>query len=298
MLTSERPSTSVQLSSMTPEEARLRTESIKTSVNVIREHLVQMFMRRGWEALGYKSWHEYLLVEFPDTNHTYLRRQTNAGLLESDMGIEVGLVKESHLRPILETLGGEDTAVQKLAYSNTLWNNPDPTAKDFLVSARTLYVLSRSTDRLAERMTNGELSVNSAYEITKFIETRCTNDIDLAIVAQECSDVELLVVLEKVKEAGLATWDEIFATGHVPSFPEPLPLARATAETLISWLSVASAEHRAQAGVEGREERDKLWEAIETLLNMIDTTTDVSVIRNAAIMVRSMLAKRHERYSN
>lgn len=292
---SERDTTSAPPSSMSPEEARERTDSIKSSVNAIRGHLVEMMTRQGWVALGYGSWHEYLVTEFPDTNHTYLRRQTNAGLLEASMGIEVGLVKESHLRPIIETLGDDDAAI-KLAYHNTIWMQEEPTAKDFLNSARMLYVFTNGTQRVAERMDDGELSINAAYEISRFIHER--DDNELALVAQECSDTELLPMLELIKSRGLDTWDEIYHSGCIPAFPEPLPLSRATSASLASWLDVASAEHRASAIEQYKENRTSLWDAIENLLVLVDRSDDVSVtIRDAALAVRSIMVSKNVRNS-
>jgi hypothetical protein len=254
---------SIELSVMGAEEARTRTDAIKDGVARIRRDLMAMFVRQGWKALGYSSWHEYLVTEFPDTNHSYLRRQTHAALLEDKLGLQVGKSKEAHLRPLTETLG-DDTGAKALAYYLVLDRDESPMARDFQRAAWEVYVFTRGIPRIRERMEEGELSPKVAYQINKLIENEDRED--LAYVAAECSDPDLVPILQRLKEAGSATWDEILRSGTIPAFPNPIYISKATAHNLIAWLDVSSAEHQARAIEERREFYDARKTATDELV--------------------------------
>lgn len=259
-------------SSITKDEARMRTESIRASVLNIREHLYVMFNARGWEALGYSSWHEYLTTEF-ETNHTYLRRQTYAAAIEADLGIEIGTHKESHLRPLAEILG-DDRELQKDAILIAHGQGHDPTAKDFYRIACETYIWRYGADRIDERFNSGEIGAVTAYKIQKFIESCGSDESDLIFVAQEVSDPDLLPLFRRLKDNNSNTWWEIVSSLTIPSFPEPVMLADATVNTLLAWLDIASTEHIAIASLKRKayyaaRDRaiDRILESVENLIN-------------------------------
>lgn len=53
----------INVTPMTPEEARECTEAIKRDLESLRLKLLSMERRRGWEALGYSSWREWAAAE-------------------------------------------------------------------------------------------------------------------------------------------------------------------------------------------------------------------------------------------
>lgn len=263
--------TSLSNSIMDSQTARRLTEQIKDTTNHIRSLLLSIYVSNGWASLGYNSWHEYLTSEF-DTNHTYLRRQTHAALLEAELSDNnelVGLHKESHLRAILETLpnGDEYIGLRALAFYITHDRHESPQTKDFIKSAREVYVLQFGDERIKDRFANGELSANSAYEITKYMERGGSSE--MLDVMKNISDPNMIPVLIRLEKNGSDTWEEISASKTVPGFPDPIPLAKATESNLMAWLDMASAEHIAIS----REQRRPYWDErnkiVDDLLNCI-----------------------------
>jgi hypothetical protein len=53
----------INVTPMTPEEARECTEAIKRDLESLRLKLLEMERRRGWDALGYSSWREWATAE-------------------------------------------------------------------------------------------------------------------------------------------------------------------------------------------------------------------------------------------
>lgn len=86
---------------MSPEEALTTVRKINEHMNSARVLVLDLYERRGWEALGYLSWRECVVSEF-SASQSYLYRQLEAAQIEkniSPMG-EIGTIPERHLRPL------------------------------------------------------------------------------------------------------------------------------------------------------------------------------------------------------
>ena len=90
------------------DNARAFVESIKKRVGDIREMLIELHDRLGWEALGYKSWEACIKEEF-GWDRRYADRQLSAGRIQKQLppptGQSIGPIGprpilESHLRPL------------------------------------------------------------------------------------------------------------------------------------------------------------------------------------------------------
>lgn len=253
---------------MDANEARSRTEAIRSSIDVIRVHLYEVYTREGWRSLGYDSWGAYLSEEFPDSSTAQLRRQTHAALMEASMGEEVGAIPEGYIRAIREVL--HDDGHRTLAYYATIDRHEEPTVRDFRRVACEIYVVQEGEHRIRERMLDGDISPVVAYSLCKQVEKfNKQGDYDLLVVSREVSDLELIPIMKRLKESRSATWEEILHSETIPAFPEPIPLSRATSYNLLAWLEVASAEHRAQWGANNRAKRDERRVAVEALVQAV-----------------------------
>jgi hypothetical protein len=277
-------------------EARFRTEAIRGSVSQIREHLLAVYTRKGWHSLGYSSWGEYLSQEFQQST-SYLRRQTHAALLESALSDDdelVGTHREAHLRPLNEMLGDDDSA-KALAYYLTLDRADEPTAQDFRRIAAEVYVQKNGDARIKERFNAGSLGVLDAYKLCKWAKQfEKSRDYDLLVVSRECSDADLIPIFIRLKKAGSETWDEIYLSGAMPALPEPIPLHKATTHSLLAWLDVASAEHRAVAMQPRWDERDKILEDILLGVRLLLNAPDPK----SRLLAEASLRSAYERYES
>ena len=102
---------------MNKDDARAFVNSIKTRIGDVREMLVELHDRQGWEALEYGSWEACVAKEFPDLSKRHADRQVLAGRIQKVIksaarkptANAVGpigpkhlppVVAESHLRPL------------------------------------------------------------------------------------------------------------------------------------------------------------------------------------------------------
>ncbi len=58
------PNQPINITPMSAEEAREYIEEINGSIESLALKLLELYRRRGWEALGYESWEECAKVEF------------------------------------------------------------------------------------------------------------------------------------------------------------------------------------------------------------------------------------------
>ena len=81
-------------------EAREKTERIKHSLADARQLLLEMYERKGWEALGYASWREYGQAEF-GYSESYVYRLLEAAKTERQISPRGEIqLPEKHLRPL------------------------------------------------------------------------------------------------------------------------------------------------------------------------------------------------------
>ena len=84
------------------EEATAKHQELKAIHGVARSMLLEMRDRKGWLALGYKSWEEYGEKEW-DYGKRYLDRLATARRIESIVGpIGPKQIPESQLRPLTQ----------------------------------------------------------------------------------------------------------------------------------------------------------------------------------------------------
>lgn len=83
-------------------EARQVVNRINEGIGDLRRLIVDLYDRKGWQALGYDSWRACVVAEF-EQSQSYLYRLLAAGKIEKDVSPigEKGPIRESHLRPLM-----------------------------------------------------------------------------------------------------------------------------------------------------------------------------------------------------
>lgn len=128
---------------MSRAEARACAGAIRSHLEGARVLILDLFERRGWEALGYKSWRECVVAEF-DVSTQHLYRQLEAAKVERVVapGQPIGSIPERSLRP----LAGLPPETQAEAYAKAALDSPSgrPTASQ--VKAAVAEVAPRPTE--------------------------------------------------------------------------------------------------------------------------------------------------------
>jgi len=112
---------------MTEQEARQAINEIRGGINSIRARIYDLDRRKGWKALGYRSFTACCMEEFPELHERTIRQQLAAAKVETTLK-ELGAIApntaelpETHLRPLVsvknddEILAAAFTKAQELA---------------------------------------------------------------------------------------------------------------------------------------------------------------------------------------
>lgn len=104
---------------MTEDEARQAVTDIKRGINTVRARIYELDRRKGWKALGYRSFTACCMAEFPELHERTIRRQLYAAQVEDTLKKElgplgpenVGATPETHLRPLVSVKNDSHTLV-------------------------------------------------------------------------------------------------------------------------------------------------------------------------------------------
>ena len=106
-------------SDMTELEARQAVDDIKRGINTVRARIYDLDRRKGWKALGYRSFTACCMEEFPELHERTIRRQLYAAQIEDTLKKELGPdgpkklgeIPEAHLRPLVSVKNDDETLV-------------------------------------------------------------------------------------------------------------------------------------------------------------------------------------------
>lgn len=104
---------------MTELEARQAVSDIKRGINTVRARVYDLDRRKGWKALGYRSFTACCMAEFPELHERTIRKQLHAAQVEEalkrELGPsgprEIGDIPEAHLRPLVSVKSDDETLV-------------------------------------------------------------------------------------------------------------------------------------------------------------------------------------------
>jgi len=104
---------------MTKDEAKQAVEDIKRGINTVRARIYDLDRRKGWKALGYRSFTACCMAEFPELHERTIRKQLHAAQVEETLKRElgpsgpkkIGDIPEKHLRPLVSVKNDDETLV-------------------------------------------------------------------------------------------------------------------------------------------------------------------------------------------
>jgi hypothetical protein len=104
---------------MTEAEARQAVTDIKKGINTVRARIYDLDQRKGWKALGYRSFTACCMEEFPELHERTIRQQLAAARVETSLkelgaaapNHKIGDIPEKHLRPLVSVKNDDETLV-------------------------------------------------------------------------------------------------------------------------------------------------------------------------------------------
>ena len=108
---------------MTEDEARQAVTDIKRGINTVRARIYELDRRKGWKALGYRSFAACCREEFPELHAKTVEQQLAAARVEVELSklpaqagnLKIGEMPEKHLRPLVQLR--HDTQALESAYT-------------------------------------------------------------------------------------------------------------------------------------------------------------------------------------
>lgn len=104
---------------MNEDEARQAVSDIKRGINTVRARIYELDRRKGWKALGYRSFAACCMAEFPELHARTIQKQLAAAQVEANLkdlrpngrNFKIGDMPETHLRPLVSVKNDNDTLV-------------------------------------------------------------------------------------------------------------------------------------------------------------------------------------------
>lgn len=104
---------------MNEAEARQVVNDIKRGINTVRARIYELDRRKGWKALGYRSFAACCMAEFPELHARTIQKQLAAAQVEASLKdlrpaghhLKIGDIPEKHLRPLVSVKNNEETLV-------------------------------------------------------------------------------------------------------------------------------------------------------------------------------------------
>lgn len=105
------------LSQMDEREAREAVDDIKKGINTVRARIYELDRRKGWKALGYRSFAACCMEEFPELHARTIQKQLAAAQVEASLkdlrpggrNFKIGDIPEKHLRPLVSVKNDDET---------------------------------------------------------------------------------------------------------------------------------------------------------------------------------------------
>jgi hypothetical protein len=118
------------LSQMDEQEAREAVDDIKKGINTVRARIYELDRRKGWKALGYRSFAACCMEEFPELHARTIQKQLAAAQVEASLkdlrpegrNFKIGDIPEKHLRPLVSVKNDDETLAAAFTKARNIAN--------------------------------------------------------------------------------------------------------------------------------------------------------------------------------
>jgi hypothetical protein len=171
---------------MTEPEARQAVDDIKRGINTVRARIYDLDRRKGWKALGYRSFTACCMEEFPELHERTIRRQLYAAQIEDTLKKELGPqgpknlgdIPEKHLRPLVSVKNDDETLVAAYTKAQEI-------AKDENQGKLTEAIVTRAVEAVKPdyEWTEDDLDRRAVVEAGGTVVANLHQDTDRALLA-------------------------------------------------------------------------------------------------------------------
>ena len=176
---------------MSEQEARQAINEIRGGINNIRARIYDLDQRKGWKALGYRSFTACCMEEFPELHERTIRQQLAAARVETSLkelgaaapNHKIGDIPEKHLRPLVSVKNDDETLVAAYTKAQEI-------AKDENDGRLTEAIVSRAVEETRSSPRAGDLAWSQSeldrkeqVLAGKTVVANMHKDTDLALIA-------------------------------------------------------------------------------------------------------------------
>jgi hypothetical protein len=173
-------------SDMSEFEAREAVEDIKRGINTVRARIYDLDRRKGWKALGYRSFAACCMEEFPELHARTIEKQLGAARVEAKLkelrpdgrNFKIGDIPEAHLRPLVSVKNDDETLVAAYTTAQEI-------AKDENQGKLTEAIVIRAVEAVKPdyQWTENELNRRTVVEAGGAVVANMHQDSDRALLA-------------------------------------------------------------------------------------------------------------------
>jgi len=164
-------------------EARQAVDDIKRGINTVRARIYDLDRRKGWKALGYRSFTACCMQEFPELHERTIRKQLNAAQVEAKLkklgpiGPNTAELPETHLRPLVSVKNDDETLVAAFTSAQNI-------AKEENQGKLTEAIVSRAVEALRPEYewSQSELDRRAIVEAGGTVVSNMHQDTDRALL--------------------------------------------------------------------------------------------------------------------
>lgn len=167
-------------------EARQAVDDIKRGINTVRARIYDLDRRKGWKALGYRSFAACCMEEFPELHARTIEKQLGAARVEAKLqdlrpngrNFKIGDMPETHLRPLVSVKNDDETLVAAFTRAQSI-------AKDENKGKLTEAIVSRAVEALRPQYewSQSELDRRAIAEAGGTVVANMHQDTDRALLA-------------------------------------------------------------------------------------------------------------------
>jgi hypothetical protein len=177
--------------SMTEQEARQAINEIRGGINSIRARIYDLDRRKGWKALGYRSFTACCMAEFPELHERTIRRQLYVAQIEDTLKKELGpdgpkslgSIPEAHLRPLVSVKNDDETLVAAFDKAQEIAKNENEGRLTEAIVRRAVEE-TKSSPRAGDlAWSQNELNRKEQVLAGKTVVANMHKDTDLALIA-------------------------------------------------------------------------------------------------------------------
>lgn len=171
---------------MTKDEAKQAVDDIKRGINTVRARIYDLDRRKGWKALGYRSFISCCREEFPDLHARTIEKHLEAARVETTLkntgqlagSHRIGDTPGAHLRPLVSVKNDDEILVA--AYSKA-----QDIAKEENNGKLTEAIVTRAVEAVKPeyQWTEDELNRRAIVESGGTVVANLHQDTDRALLA-------------------------------------------------------------------------------------------------------------------